>query len=78
MLKMFVFEQVLQDYTDGMAMVVAETLEEAQAFAFQEFAWGGLSFEDFMERGHWAEPAGVYPLADGATKGVAHHVYGGG
>ena len=78
MLKMFVFEEVLQDYTDGMAMVVAETLEEAQAFAFQEFAWGGLSMAEFMERGSWAEPTGVYPLGEDVAKGVAHHVYGGG
>ena len=78
MLKMFVFEQVLQDYTDGMAMVVAENLEEAQAMAFEQFSWPSLSLAEFMERGGWAEPAGVYPLGEGVAKGVAHHVYGGG
>lgn len=79
-LQMYVFEDVLYDYTGGMAMIAEYTLEDAQALAFEEF---GLSYrdntlEEFLDRDSgFREPAGVYPLLEG-TPGVKHFVYGGG
>ena len=40
-MKMYVFEEVLWDYTAGMAMVLANTLEEAQNARVAHYVYGG-------------------------------------
>ena len=79
MLKMYVFEDVLYDYTGGMAMIAEYSLEDAQALAFERFAHPrDNTLEEFLNRDSgFREPAGVYPLAEGSP-GVMHYVYGGG
>lgn len=78
--KMFVFEDVLWDYTSGMVLIAAEDLQEAQVFAFNEFNYRKeYTLADFLEQqAGFKDPAGVYPLAAGANKGVLHSVHGGG
>lgn len=79
-MKMFVFEDVLWDYTSGMVVIAAEDLLEAQVIAYEEYNYRkGDTLADFLERqGGFALAAGVYPLAEGVNKGVLHSVYGGG
>lgn len=79
-MQIYVFEDVLCDYTSGMAVIAAESLEQAQAIAFKEFGWHD-TIEEFLERGGeggFQKPAGVYPMPEGTAAGVLHHVYGGG
>lgn len=79
MLQMFVFEEVLYDYTDGMAMIAEYSLEDAQALAFEQFAHpNDNTLEEFLNRDPgFRKPAGVYTLLEGSP-GVKHYVYGGG
>ena len=75
-MKMFVFQDVLRDYTAGMAMIAAETLEEAQRFAFEAF-YTDQSFEVFVKNG-WDIADGEYELNEQVEPGIKHYVYGGG
>lgn len=79
-MKMFVFEGVLTDWTSGMAVIAAKSLEHAQQLAFAEF---GLDYKnetlaDFLKREDGFMEATWYPLGKGVEAGVLHHVYGGG
>jgi hypothetical protein len=76
-LKMFVFEDVLWDYTSGMVLIAAEDLQEAQVIAFEEYNYRKDNLlADFLEQqSGFQEPSGVYPLASGANKGVLHSVH---
>ena len=80
-MKMFVFEDVLYDYTSGMALVVAGSLEEAQRLAFEEFRWSWdkkETLETFLVReAGFTEATAVYEVGD-VSPGVKQHVYGGG
>ena len=80
MLNMYVFEDVLWDWTSGMVLIAAEDLQDAQQIAYQEYNYRKDNIlEDFLEQqGGFKEAAGVYPLAPGANKGVLHSVHGGG
>ena len=76
-MKMFVFEGVLADYTDGMAMIAAKNLDQAQQLAFEQFGYQ-KSIEEFLAKEPGVfKPAGEYPLRGGSA-GVLHYVYGGG
>jgi len=79
-MNMFVFEDVLWDYTSGMVVIAAEDLLEAQMFAYEAFNYRKDDMlADFLEKqGGFALAAGVYPLAAGVNKGVLHSVHGGG
>lgn len=80
-MNLYVFENVLTDYSDGMVIIAEWTLEDAQAIAFQEYAqpWREDTLEQFLNRESGFQiPAGVYPLAESITPGVVHQVYGGG
>lgn len=79
-MQIYVFEDVLCDYTRGMAVIAAESLEQAQALAFKEFGWHD-TLEEFLERGGesgFQRPTGVYPMLEPVPAGVLHHVHGGG
>jgi hypothetical protein len=80
-MKMFVFEDVLVDYTAGIAMIVAEDLAAAQTFAYEEFGdferHRGIDLAGFLERQEgFAAPAGKYDVV-GVEPGIKHYVYGG-
>ena len=74
----YVFEDVLRDYTSGMVVIAAEDLQEAQVFASQEFNWGEeITLADFLEKQPGFKLAtGMYALASDGIKGVLHTVYG--
>lgn len=78
---MFVFENVLCDYTDGMALIAAPDLQTAQELAFERFGfhWQETTVEQFLDKETgFQQPTGRYPLTEGSLPGVLHHVYGGG
>lgn len=75
---MFVFDNVLQDYTLGMALISASDLESAQQIAFKRFGYSS-TLEKFLDSNPgFRKPAGQYPLASDTEPGVMHYVYGGG
>ena len=80
MMNMYVFEDVLQDYTSGMVVIAAEDLLEAQMFAYEEFNYRkDFTLADFLEQqAGFGQADGVYPLAPSVHKGVLHSVHGGG
>ena len=78
-MKMFVFDNVLHDYTSGMCMIVAESLEQAQRLAFERFArpsWRKRTFEEFREESGFGSCQGEYEV-QGVEAGIKHYVYGG-
>ena len=83
-MNLYIFENVLTDYTSGMAVIIADTLEEAQGFAMAE--WGYRPAEllaDYLasyEGQGFIIPTGVYPLTNTVytVKGIKHSVHGGG
>ena len=80
-MNLYVFEEVLTDYTDGMVMIAEHTLEDAQAIAFEQFGhkWRDNTLEEFLQNQEgFRVPTGVYPLAENVKPGVLHFVYGGG
>jgi len=79
-MNMYVFEDVLWDYTSGMVVIAAEDLLEAQMFAYEAFNYRKENtLEDFLEQQAGFNLAdGVYPLAPTVHKGVLHSVHGGG
>jgi hypothetical protein len=81
-MKLFVFEDVLVDYSSGMVMIAANSLEEAQALAFDEFHRDydddETTIADLCKREPgWASPTGVYET-DNKVSGILHTVWGGG
>jgi hypothetical protein len=80
-MNMYVFEDVLWDYTSGMVVIAAEDLVEAQAIAFKEFNYRKENtLADFLEQqAGFKEARGEHPLAAGFNQvGILHAVYGGG
>jgi len=79
-MKMFVFDDVLHDYTSGMAVIAAQSLEEAQQLAFERFGddWRKQTFEEFRERSGFGSCQGEYELHPAVAAGIKHYVYGGG
>ena len=74
-MKLYVFEDVLKDWTAGMVLVAANSEDEAVELCLKEFEGKREDWEDGL--------TGTYPLAAsvGNPEGKAcllHHVYGGG
>jgi hypothetical protein len=80
-MKMFVFEEVLWDYTSGMAVIAAESLEQAQQLAYEEFNyncnWRKETFEEWLKSSNFHRCEGEYEVV-GVEAGIKHYVYGGG
>lgn len=76
----FVFEGVLQDWSFGMVVIVAESLERAQRMAWKRFPRGdSMSFENWLsheDNEGFLEPEASYPTS--AEEEALHYVYGGG
>lgn len=75
MMNLYVFEDVLTNYTSGMVVVAAESVEEAIRLSFEELGHGNM--EGWIENQFDREPTAVYPLPSGHQAGVLHHVFGG-
>jgi hypothetical protein len=78
-MKLFVFENVLWDYTSGMAIIAAESLEQAQKIAYDVFymSWQQKTFEEWIESSGFHTCAGEYEVIGDMKAGVKHSVYGG-
>lgn len=74
-MNLYVFENVLTNYTSGMVVVAAESVEEAIRLSFKELGYGNM--EEWVEDQFDHEPTAVYPLPSGHRAGVLHHVFGG-
>lgn len=78
-MNIYIFENVLSDYTAGMAVIAAESLIQAQELAHREFGWTASSVEDFVQRNSgWQEAASTFAVTGNVKAGILHHVYGGG
>lgn len=76
-MNLYIFEGVLTDYTDGLAVIAAEDLSKAQALAYEEFRYRSENLQGFLDRDPgFLEPAGVYPSSV-VQAGVLHFVRGG-
>jgi hypothetical protein len=79
---LYVFENVLEDYTAGMVIIAAESLEDAQKIAFDNYAqdWHDENtVEEFLDnQAGFRFATGVYELAKYQKPGVVHCVWGGG
>jgi hypothetical protein len=80
-MNLYVFEDVLTDYTSGMVLITAESLDEAQQIAYDEFKrnYREEDLESFLIReSGFAEPTASYLVGSEKVSGVRHVVYGGG
>ena len=77
-MKLYIFEDVLCDWTSGMAVIAANTLKQAQDYAFKEFGYSD-TVELFLQREGegFNVPTGIYQTQD-AEHGTKHYVYGAG
>ena len=74
----FVFENVLTDFTSGLVVIAAESLRQAQELAYAEFGYRWETVEQFLNDDEgFRREAACYPT-QGVAAGVLHHVYGGG
>jgi uncharacterized NAD-dependent epimerase/dehydratase family protein len=70
-MNLYILNEVLSDYTDGMAVIAAESKDAARAIWIQEF--GGFHAEDFDKYAEFTVIEGVNHPA-----GLVAHVFGGG
>jgi len=72
-MKLFVWKDVLRDYTSGMMFAVAHDLEEAKAELLRQLS----DYEDYDIRADLAKEVQVIDL-EGRTEPVAFYIWGGG
>lgn len=79
-MQVFVFGGVLRDRSFGMAVIVAESIEQAQRMAWKKFPlWEANTFESWLahkDNEGFCEPEASYPTS--AEVEALHYVYGGG
>jgi hypothetical protein len=71
MMNLYIFENVLADWTSGMAVIAADSLDRALALATETCG----EYYTLEEPG-WKKPAAVYTNVDTA-EGVKHICWGG-
>ena len=81
---LYILNEVLCDYTAGMAVIAAPSLERARELFLEEFAWfdnGSIDFKNYHNENLVKEfdSAGV-KVIEGVNhpEGVVSYVYGGG
>jgi antirestriction protein len=70
-MKLFIINNVLSDWTSGMAVIAAESKEQCREFFIQEFSdWHAEEFDKYAK----------FTVIEGVQHpaGVVDHVYGGG
>ena len=70
-MQMFVFEDVLTDYTSGMVVIAAATQVRALEIAREQYG-GNVDIEP-----GWQRPTGVYGATGIEREGILHEVFGG-
>lgn len=73
-MNIYVINEVLYDYTSGMAVIAASDLSQCRAIFQQDFALDLPEFDSAIEN-DWYK---VIPAGDGVEAGTISHVYGGG
>ena len=71
MINLYILNEVLADYTSGMAVIAAPSLERCREIFIAEF--GGYHADDFDKFAKFTVIEGV-----NHAEGVVDHVYGGG
>jgi len=74
-MNLYIINEVLYDYTDGMVVIAAESLERARDLFSAEFGCSDSSMDEFdaaIERGAYKTLQVV-----GQPEGVVSYVYGG-
>ena len=70
---LYIINEVLYDYTPGMAVICAPCIGKARDLFLEDFEWNMIEYDLAIERGKYTTIAGVdYP------EGVVSYVYGGG
>lgn len=76
-MNVFIFKDVLHDYTAGMAVIVAENLTRAKQMAFDEFSYHDDTMAVFLDKEYgFKVPVASLPTTE--TIEHMHFVYGGG
>lgn len=75
-MNLYIIQEVLADYTDGMVVIAAASLERARELFLAEFECSTSSADEFDR----AIESGAYKTLQvvGQPEGVVSHVYGGG
>lgn len=74
---LYVFEKVLKNYSYGIAIIAADSLEETKKYiedSFYPYYWQKDYFEE--QKHEWENPI-IYPLANECEPGVKHYIIGG-
>jgi len=72
-MKLFVFENVLRDYSPGMVLIAAKSLLTAVKYAKENFAYSVA-----CEVPGWEKTTAVYNIDDSVEPGIKGYCYGGG
>lgn len=70
---LYIINEVLIDYTSGMAVIAAPSLERCREIFEAEFSWGMDEFDAAIENNDFKVIEAV-----NHAEGVVSHVYGGG
>lgn len=82
-MNLYVYTNVLRDYTGGMVLIAASSIEEAFEYAVQNFFYGDRDNQEdwanFQEKnpGFFSCPISGYKLAVDTNPGVQHYIWGG-
>ena len=75
-MKLFVFENVLWNYSSGIVVVTADSFDRACDLSYEKFKHSYRSLETL--RHEFSKYVTDYVLQGEIPEGVKHHVYGGG
>lgn len=73
MINLYIIDEVLSDYTAGMVVIAAPSLERCRELFVEEFHWYVDEFDSSIKDGDYK----VLQVVD-QPEGVVSHVYGGG
>ena len=78
-MNLYILNDVLHDYTPGMAVIAAESMEQCKELFMAEFCYSGAS--DYVKGGYEADfNTAIVKVIEGVNyaAGVVSYVYGGG
>ena len=78
-MNLYILNDVLYDYTPGMAVIAAESMEQCKELFMAEFCYSGAS--DYVKGGYEADfNTAIVKVIEGVNyaAGVVSYVYGGG
>lgn len=72
-MNLYIIHNVLYDYTAGMVVIAASSLERCRELFEKEFGWHVKEYDDAIKNNSYS----VYQVVD-EEEGVKDYVYGGG